>query len=155
MRKLGRYWYLRLRRRSNPDRLARGLAAGVFTGMFPLFGLQMILAVLLSTLIKGDQLLAMAGTWVSNPFTYLPLFTFNFQVGRWLIQSKLEFIYPKSWAEALNLGRQFLLVWFAGCLAVGAIGALVTYLGGLWFFQYIRRQKYSGQAKSGGGGNKA
>lgn len=140
MRKLGRYLYLRLRRHPNPDRLARGLAAGVFVGMFPLYGLQSILGVLFATLVGGDKLLAVLGTWISNPLTDIPIFMFNFQVGRWLAQSNLELTYPQSWSEAIDLGRQFLGVWLLGCLCVGTIGAVSSYCLGKWFFDRIKKR---------------
>ena len=64
-----------------PGQRARGLAAGVFCGCYPFFGLQMVLSVGLAKLMRGNQLLAAAGTLVSNPFTYLPLYWFNYLVG--------------------------------------------------------------------------
>ena len=53
---------------------ARGLAAGIFCGCFPFFGLQTLLGVALASVVRGNHLLAAAGTWVSNPFTYVPLY---------------------------------------------------------------------------------
>ncbi len=60
---------------------ARGLAAGVFCGCFPFFGLQTLLGIALATVLRGNHLLAAAGTWISNPFTYVPLYWFNYQLG--------------------------------------------------------------------------
>ena len=65
----------------SPGYQARGLAAGVFTGCLPFFGLQIVLGVALASAMRGHPLLAAAGTWVSNPFTYLPLYWLNLQVG--------------------------------------------------------------------------
>ena len=53
----------------SPACRARGLAAGVFCGCFPFFGLQMILSVGVAAMIRGNPLLAAAGTLVSNPLT--------------------------------------------------------------------------------------
>ncbi|MFZ9228850.1 MAG: DUF2062 domain-containing protein [Prochlorococcaceae cyanobacterium] len=64
---------------------ARGLAAGVFCGCYPVFGLQTLLGIGLASLVRGNHLLAAAGTWISNPFTYVPLYWFNFQLGCLLI----------------------------------------------------------------------
>ncbi len=138
MRKLARYWYLRLRRRSTPDRLARGLAAGVFTSMFPVFGFQIILAVLLSTCIRGDQLVAALGTWVSNPFTYVPIYTFNFQVGCWLMGSREKFVWQG--ADLLGLGQSILVRLMLGSCLVALVSAILSYFLGLWFFRRIRRR---------------
>ena len=64
---------------------ARGLAAGIFCGCFPFFGLQTLLGVALASVVRGNHLLAAAGTWISNPFTYVPLYWFNYQLGSWLL----------------------------------------------------------------------
>lgn len=69
------------RQEGSPGQRARGLAAGVFMGCFPFFGLQMLLSVALASLVRGNHLLAAAGTWVSNPFTYVPLYWLNYQLG--------------------------------------------------------------------------
>lgn len=136
MRRLVRYWYLRLRRRSTPPRLARGLAAGVFAGMFPIFGFQTILAVVLATLLEGDQLVAALGTWVSNPLTYVPIYTFNFYLGQWLLGTRINFSYT---SDILQLGRQVLVVLFFGSFVVAAISGILSYYLGLWVFGKIRR----------------
>ena len=60
---------------------ARGLAAGVFMGCFPIFGLQTLLGIALASLVRGNHILAAAGTWISNPLTYIPLYWFNYAVG--------------------------------------------------------------------------
>lgn len=64
---------------------ARGLAAGVFCGCFPFFGLQTLLGIALATALRGNHLFAAAGTWISNPLTYVPLYWFNDQIGTWLL----------------------------------------------------------------------
>ncbi len=60
---------------------AKGLAIGVFSGCFPFFGLQTLLGLFLAKLAKGNLVLAAIGTWISNPFTYIPLYFFNYKVG--------------------------------------------------------------------------
>ena len=50
-------------------------------GCFPFFGLQTLLGMALASLVRGNHLLAAAGTWISNPFTYLPLYWFNYNLG--------------------------------------------------------------------------
>ena len=60
---------------------AKGLAIGVFSGCFPFFGFQTLIGVFLAKLFKGNIFLAAIGTWISNPFTYIPLYYFNYKVG--------------------------------------------------------------------------
>ncbi len=64
-----------------PANQAKGLAAGIFWGCFPLFGFQTLLGICFASLLRGNRILAAIGTWVSNPFTYLPLYWFNYQIG--------------------------------------------------------------------------
>lgn len=70
----------------SPGQRARGLAAGIFCGCFPFFGLQTLLGIALASVVRGNHLLAAAGTWISNPFTYVPLYWFNYHVGDVLLR---------------------------------------------------------------------
>ena len=74
-----------LRQEGSPGQRSRGLAAGVFAGCFPFFGFQTLLGVALASLLRGNRILAAAGTWISNPFTYLPLYWFNYTLGKRLL----------------------------------------------------------------------
>jgi len=69
------------RQQGTPGYQARGLAAGVFTGCLPFFGLQIVLGVALAGAMRGHPLLAAAGTWISNPLTTLPMVWLNLQLG--------------------------------------------------------------------------
>ena len=68
-----------------PEQRARGLAAGIFCGCFPIFGLQTLLGIAMASVVRGNHLLAAAGTWISNPFTYVPLYWFNYRIGSLLL----------------------------------------------------------------------
>lgn len=122
----------------SPAEQARGLSAGVFCGCFPFFGLQIVLSVGLASLLRGNQLLAAAGTLVSNPLTYLPLYWFNYRVGCWLLG-------PSAATTALNeLNRSNL--WSQGwdfsqriLLGSGLVGAVMGLLAGVLAYGLYRR----------------
>ncbi len=144
-----RYFYLRfLRLRGTPHYISRGLAFGVFAGCFPLFGLQTIIGVLLAIIFRGHKLTAAAGTWVSNPFSYVPIFIFNYKVGEFLLGfgiRKTPVSFPdnwQSWTELKELGFVFLVPLFFGCLVVGSIAAILTYMVSLRFLSHWRRKRY-------------
>ncbi len=63
--------------------VARGVAAGLFAALIPL-PLQMLIAVLLAAPLRGNILVAMVMTWISNPFTLLPITYIVFSVGHWI-----------------------------------------------------------------------
>lgn len=143
-----RYLYLRfVRLRATPEAIARGLAAGVFAGWYPLFGLQTIIGIAIASACRGNKLMAAAGTWVSNPLTYLPIYAFNFQIGRLLLgledqQFTLELL--QSWEKLVQLGSAVILALFLGSTLIGLLSAFLSYWIGLWTVRYIRTARRMG-----------
>lgn len=85
----------RLRRLPDaPERIARGIAAGVYVSFTPLFGLHFLSAALIAFVMRGNILAALLATFVGNPITF-PLFaTASLETGYWLLGS--EFRMPLS-----------------------------------------------------------
>lgn len=140
-----RYYYHRLvRMRGTPEAIARGLAIGVFAGWFPWFGFQIVVAIALATLLRGNRMVAAAATWVSNPFTYVPIFAFNFHIGQRLLGSQLDSVqlhHLTSWKAVTELGGDFLVPLFFGCLVVGAVLAIKSYLVSRWLIGQARQRR--------------
>jgi hypothetical protein len=138
-----RYLYLKfIRLRGHPKELARGLAAGVFAGMFPLFGLQTLIGVAIALRIKGNPLMAAGGTWISNPLTYLPIFAFNYKVGCWIMGrgdgnpfTDLESL--QSW---LDTGTEVGIALLLGSFVMGLIFAPLSYFVGLPLIRRARKR---------------
>ncbi len=155
-----RYLYCRLvRLKGHPDAIARGLAAGVFAGCFPIFGFQMIAGVVLGAILRGNIPLALAGTWISNPATYIPIFVFNFRIGNWIlgagnasfsvVQSIQElrklntgFTLTPLLQELANLGASFAVPMFVGSAVVGLFCAVSSYVFSAWLVRYVRHQRH-------------
>ncbi|WP_346292906.1 DUF2062 domain-containing protein [Sphaerothrix gracilis] len=143
-RRLKYFYYRFIRLQGSPKALARGLAAGVFAGLFPLFGFQTILGIAIALVIRGNKILAAAGTWVSNPFTYVPIYALNFQVGRWLLgdRSGAVAIPDEQSLEAwMAMGADITLTLFVGCAVMGALCAIVAYFGGLRLILWGRQRR--------------
>lgn len=145
-----RYVYIRfIRLRSHPREIARGVAAGVFAGSYPLFGVQTIMGVAIAAAIRGNKIVAAAATWISNPLTYVPMYAFNYQIGRWLLGPSITTDQPQispqdliqeliNFAsiqdllpELLNLGADILLALMVGSTMVGLILAVISYYSSL------------------------
>lgn len=61
----------RLRRLpDSPERIARGIAAGVGISCLPIFGLHFVGAALISLIIRGNILASLLATFFGNPFTF-------------------------------------------------------------------------------------
>lgn len=139
-----RYLRQRLNRlRASPQRIARGLALGVFAGFFPLFGLQTILGLGLATFFRGHKLTAVLGTWVSNPFTYVPIYALNFQVGRWLLNSQDDFVLDSvdSISELTPEGVQVVIPLFVGCAVMGLVSGTIAYFVGVRLIKRWRSRR--------------
>lgn len=121
-------------------------------------GFQIILGVLLAVGVRGNKLAAAAATWISNPFTYLPLFAFNFQIGQWLLSTDQLHVEQLGNIRDVNhlfhLGGGFLSTLFTGCFVMGIMASTLSYFGGRWLVrklrQRYRRQRRSRSAKAGG-----
>jgi uncharacterized protein len=140
--RLLRYTYLRiLRVRGTPSNIARGLGVGVFAGMLPMFGLQTIIALFLAVLVRGNKVLAVLGTWVSNPLTDVPIHLFNFQLGRWILRSEQTFVAIHSWQDLVNQGAKVVVIWLTGGITMGLLTGSISYLLGFKLADYIKHQQ--------------
>jgi uncharacterized protein (DUF2062 family) len=144
------YFYWRLvRLQGSPQALARGLACGVFAGLFPFFGSQTVLALLLAVLFRGNKILAAVGPWISNPFTSVPIYVFNFQVGKWLLNDRSSTeLSLQSWQDVKELGIEIIWPLFVGCVVVGSICAILSYFLGLWLIRRVRASQQRRRRKS-------
>lgn len=129
-----RYWYIRLLRlQGHPKEIARGLAVGVFSGAFPWLGLQIIIAVLLAVVFRGNKLAAAAATWISNPFTSIPIFLFNFKIGQLVLGGNKSIDHQtlqvdlQSWSNLIESGFEVILSLFIGSFVVGIIAGFCIY----------------------------
>ena len=69
-RRAAEYIALRLRRLpDSPEKIARGIGAGVFTTFTPFYGLHFILAGILAKILRGNIVAAILGTFFGNPLT--------------------------------------------------------------------------------------
>ena len=127
------------RQEGTPAQRARGLAAGVFCGCYPFFGLQIFLSVGVASVVRGNHLLAAAGTLVSNPLTYLPLYWFNYLVGSELLgpsqigTSLAELNRSSLWAQGWDFSQRILL----GSTVVGTVLAVAS--GWIAYRLFLRR----------------
>ncbi len=128
LKKKLKYLFLCLgKHEGSPAKRARGIAVGVFCGCFPFFGFQSLMGVCLAGIVRGNYLLAVLGTWISNPITYLPLYWLNYKVGTIFLGQGTDFnnfselTQGEIWNEGLHLSSRILL----GSLIVGLMLGLI------------------------------
>ncbi len=65
-----RFMYLRIvRANDSPPKVAAGVAVGVFLGIFPTFGLGLVLAYVFAMIFRINKAAALAGSLIMNPLT--------------------------------------------------------------------------------------
>ena len=119
---------------------ALGFGVGVFSGCFPLFGFQTLMGVFLAKIFKGNSIFAAVGTWISNPFTYVPLYYFNYRVGSLLLNIDKDIVdfshitTNELWSQGWYLSSRLVM----GSIFVGFVTGII---GGLCL--YISLKKFS------------
>ena len=74
----------------SPERIARGIGAGVFAAFTPFYGLHFLVAAILARLFNGNLLAALSGTFFGNPLTYVPIGVICLQTGHFLLGTKFD-----------------------------------------------------------------
>lgn len=124
--------------------VAKGLAVGVFAGCFPFFGLQSLIGLFLATIVRGSKVAAYAATWISNPLTYVPLYIFNYKIGKLLLgieDTTLPALDLESFTAFKELGSTFAVTLLTGSLVVGMILATIAYFYGLAILERLRDRR--------------
>lgn len=149
-----RFIYLKLLRlRGKPEVVAKGLAIGVFAGCFPFFGIQSLLGIALATIFRGSKVAAMAATWISNPLTYVPIFVFNYNIGKVILGTQDATLPPldiESFTAFKELGTIFATTLLTGSFVVGMILAVITYFYSMailerWHRNRLRKKRRQGR----------
>jgi uncharacterized protein len=128
--------------RDTPEAQARGLAIGFFFGVSFFWGFQILLAIVISYLLRGNKIIAVAMTAISNPFTSLPLYSLCYFIGHLIIggsDALPDFGKVHSLEGFLALGPHFFLTMFVGTTLVGLVGALAVYFFSHRLLDALRR----------------
>ena len=113
-----------------PSRTALAFAIGVFIGFSPLYGLHTISVLLCSWAFRLNVVAMLAGSFINNPWTVLPILGSTMWVGLRLVP--VDASPPLDWTDFTFqvLGQQFhhfLLPFVLGGTLLGIMGALLTY----------------------------
>ena len=138
IRRLMRYYYNKaVREKGTPEYIARGWAIGMFIGFAVPFGLQLLVSIPLSFLLKGSKLGATVGTLATNHFTIFIIYPFQCWLGSYLIGNPLSFseissgleevIKNQDYETLFLLGKELVVSFFIGGFLLAFITTPICY----------------------------
>lgn len=142
------YWSL------NRRSVTRAFALGLFISFIPI-PVHLILGTALALLLRLNVPAAVAGTFLANPLTMVPMYVSAYWFGCRLLDVNVEPIaFEMSWhwltTTLVPIWKPFLL----GCFVLGLMAAVAGYivLGGIWHLslvlKYHKRKNDSAQRNS-------
>lgn len=137
-----RYIYLKVKRmKDNPQKLARGLALGVFLNFLPTFGTGIFIALVVARFVRANAFLACSAS-LATKWCIPLLYALNLKVGQMLLGMPSETL-TTIWVKIsaldlsgiLTLGKPFIV----GSLLNSVVGSGVMYLVFLSILPVLKR----------------
>ena len=138
-----------IREKDPPPRIAFGMALGIFVGMLPIMGIQMVVVSLFALPLRANLKAALVGVWISNPITFIPMYYGCYRFGllftstpklTWEAFKKLLELLAWDWSQIpeslgrlVELSGDILMPLWVGSLILGVILAVPTYFITFWF----------------------
>ena len=131
---------------SSTQEVADGLAIGVFIAFLPIMGIQMYVSLLLTRLFRKNSIVAMIAAWITNPFTAVPIYLFNFWIGAFFYENSINLNEIKTLLANLTLkslvaaGQDFLIPLWIGSLIIGIFMAFISQKLCLKYYSRIQKR---------------
>lgn len=126
--------------RDSPHSIALGVAIGIFVGLTPTMGIQMVISAIIATFCGANRIAAISMVYITNPLTAIPIYTSIYYFGSFLLGiehqgfsrilkkiisqentlDKFKMIISQGWAVQLPL-------WF-GAIIVGTACSIPSYI---------------------------
>lgn len=117
-----------LRLRAQPDEIAKGFALGIFIGMTPTFGFQMLIAFFISMFLGQNKIAATIGVWISNPITAPLIYAAEYETGRFLLDmERVHFPRQFTYETITELGCNLMIPICLGSVVLGLLLSAVSY----------------------------
>ena len=137
MRWLRRTGQILLHVEDSPSRVALAFALGVFIAFSPLLGIHTGLAIVIALAFRLNKVAILAGAWINNPWTIGPMYSAGTLLGCFVLGVSPASLGEIDWSlsgrafyASLASGlRPLVLPFVVGNLALGAVAALVSFLG--------------------------
>ncbi len=129
--------------------IAGGLSLGLFVAFMPTIGFQMIIVTFGAIFFKVNLPLALLVCWVTNPLTAIPIYTAEWQLGKYILEDftplKNAFDLYNIEGKAAKMILHGLYLW-TGALIFSLLSALIANVGIRWLWNLVEKvkRKYEG-----------
>lgn len=138
-----------LKIRGNPQEIGLGFGLGLFVGMSPTLGFQMVIAVFFAAMLKWNKISAAIGVWISNPLTAPFLYSTTYIIGARIMGLKNSFRLSdiQDFSALIEILKKTPEIFFA--LTIGGIilglplavlGYTISYMAVLKYQEDIKRK---------------
>ena len=158
IRRLARKVVAIIKQKDTPHRIALGLAFGIFIGILPIMGIQMTVVTLVALPFRANLKAAVAGVWISNPITFIPMYWGYYKFGLVFFPSRdvtweafIEMIKEAgelNWSalgesldSILDIGMDILVPMWTGATILAVVFAIPTYFVTKWAVVKYRAHK--------------
>ena len=133
---------------SSPHSIALGFAVGIFIGALPIIGFQLIPTVIVCYKLKANKIAGLTATWISNAFTYIPLYYYEYLVGCLILPHyqvitkntfKTLFI-EVSFSKFVDVGEKLLVPLLVGSMLNAVVLSVSSYFIVKFIFTAYQRR---------------
>ncbi|MCZ6895371.1 MAG: DUF2062 domain-containing protein [Gammaproteobacteria bacterium] len=117
--------------------VAGGVSLGFFLAFIPL-PIQMLVAAPLALTFRVNLPVTMASLWITNPFTFAPMYLFAYKVGEWITGYPGEvgaLAFPSSFSGLIDILGEIWLPLCVGCLVCGCSAAAISNVSVRWMWR--------------------
>ena len=118
--------------KDTPHRISIAFAVGIFVGMSPLLGIHTLLGLAVAYVFRLNKLVTIAGVYVTNPWTIIPIYTFSTWVGARCLG--MTSIFPDIDWRNITFGMvlkdlgPLLLPFVVGTVLIGVLSSAISYV---------------------------
>ena len=119
-------------------KLASATGFGVFMGIFPVWGYQMIIAATVAHLLKLNKVITLVASNISIP-PMIPLIIFgSFKFGAWIVKNPVEIVFNRN--IDLDLIKTGLIQYFAGSIFFAFVAGFLAFILSLFLLKSFRKR---------------
>jgi uncharacterized protein len=148
-KRIGEWLRFILHTDDTPRRAALAFAIGVFIAWTPAVGLHSLLALAIAFLFGLNRVAVLAGTFVNNPWTIVPIYYASAHLGSFIVGSEVSMprLEGKTWShlyEFLVQCRPWIVPLTTGTLILGSLCALISFPVVLYGIRWYRALRQAG-----------